>query len=166
MTSTSTPSSQILQAPYLREQRQFPFGNVGDLARQVDQAYIDIAAKVNLRTIGVFAVNFPVITGDIWYFQGETTRRQSFRQVYNFTAAGNIPHGIKPESIFSISPNSYGTYTDATGTNYYGVIFGTSVAIAGQVSFYVTSTNIVVLLGGGAPAIDSGFIVLEWISTL
>jgi hypothetical protein len=155
-------TTYLQQSPYLREQRQFPSNDLKDLARQTDQAYIDIASKVNARTIGVFATNFPVITGDQWYLRGQPEKQQTLRQVYEFTAAGNIPHGLNWNSISFISPKSYGEFTN--GTNYFGVIFGSSVAIAGQVSFYVTPTNIVVLSGAGAPAITSGTIILEWLS--
>jgi len=40
----------------------------------------------------------------------------------------------------------------------------TSRAIAGQISFYVDPTNIVILAGVGAPTITSGLIILEWLS--
>jgi len=44
------------QAPYLRDQRKFPH-DVQQLSEQVDNAYIDIASKVNSRTIGLFLCN-------------------------------------------------------------------------------------------------------------
>lgn len=152
----------LQQAPYLRNQRQFPNDDVKELSNQVDQAYIDIAGKVNQRIIGNYPVNFLSITGERWYFNGSTNPFQSLRQVYPFTAAGNIPHGLSWASVSSISPRSYGTFTDKT--NWYGCIYASNVAIAGQVSFYITPTNIVVLSGAGAPAITSGFINLEYIS--
>lgn len=157
----TTPTTNLQQMPYLRAQRQFPNGDLRELANQTDHAYIDIAAKVNERTIGIFAVNYPVITGNSWYLNGQSKKQQTLRQVYTFTAAGNIAHGVNFSSISQFVP-SYGTFTD--GTNWYGVIFGSSVAIAGQVSFYVTPTNIVVLSGAGAPAITSGSVILEWLS--
>ncbi len=75
---------------------------------------------------------------------------------------GNIPHGLNWSAVSKISHKSYGSYTD--GTNWYGVIYASSVAIAGQISFYVTPTNIVIVGGGGAPAITSEYVVLEYIS--
>jgi hypothetical protein len=152
----------LQQAPYLREQRQFPNDNLKDLSNQVDHAYIDIATKVNSRTIGIFANKFQIITGERWYLNGSSQSQQTLRQVYTFTAAGNIPHGINFAAITFISPVCYGSYTD--GTNYYGVIFASSVPIAGQVTFYVTPTNIVIQSGAGAPAITSGQIILTWLS--
>jgi len=155
-------SSDNLKAPYLRDQRQFPTTDAKLLAKQVDQAYIDIAAKVNRRSIGIYPKDFLSATGDRWFFAGSSKAQQSFRQIYTFTATGNIPHGLTWAEVSSISPNSYGSYTD--GTNWYGAIYAGSTAIAGQVTFYVTSSNIVVVGGAGAPAITSGTIVLEYIS--
>ena len=155
-------STSFQQSPYLREQRQFPDDEVKALSNQVDQAYIDIAYKVNTRTIGLFPTNFPAVNGEQWYLAGQPNRQQALRQVYPFTAAGNIAHGINFVTVSLISPNSYGTFTD--GTNWYGAIYASNVAIAGQVSFYVTSTDIVVLQDGGAPSITQGYIVLEWVS--
>lgn len=149
------------QSPFLRVQRKFP-ENQTDLVQEIDLAYVDIANAVNTRTIGLFPVSRTVITGEAWYVSSNR-KQQSQRQVFTFTAAGNITHSLG-NSLNQVSPNSYGQATD--GTNWYGVIFGSSVAIAGQYSFYVTTSQIVVLAGGGAPAITSGFIVLEWLTNV
>lgn len=148
-------------SPFLTSQRKFPHSNLSDLALQSDLAYIDVAQKMNLRVIGVFPVNFPVLTGETWFLTGQNLRQQTLRQVYTFTAAGNIAHGINFTSVSTFT-NCFGSFTD--GTNYYGAIYASNVAIAGQVSFYITPTNIVVLAGAGAPAIVTGVIVLTWLS--
>lgn len=149
------------QAPYLREQRQFPDEDLKALSVQVDTAYIDIAQKVNLRTIGIFTLNNPTITGESWFFMGSNQRQQTLRQVYTFTAAGNIPHNINWSSVSQFTKCT-GSYTD--GANWYGALYASSVAIAGQVTFYVTPMNIVVLVDGGAPVPTTGIIILEWLS--
>lgn len=152
----------LQQSPYLREQRQFPYEDVRQLSNQVDLAYIDIASKVNSRTIGIFGVNFPTITGEQWYLQGQPTKQQTLRQLYTFSGAGPILHGINWASVSQISAKSYGSYTDST--NWYGAIYASSIAIAGQVSFYVTPTSIVILRDAAAPVISTGTIILEWLS--
>jgi hypothetical protein len=151
----------LQQSPYLREQRGFPNDDLRSLANQVDHAYIDIAAKVNSRTIGVFALNFPLVTGEQWYLLGQPMKQQTLRQIYVFNAVGNIAHGINFVNVAAFT-KCQGSFTD--GVNYYGAIYASSVAIAGQVSFYITPTNIVVISGAGSPAIVSGVIVLEWLS--
>ena len=148
-------------SPFLTSQRKFPYENISDLALQSDLAYIDVAQKVNLRTIGVFPTNYPVLTGETWFITGSATRQQTLRQVYTFTGTGNIAHGINFASVSAFT-NPFGSFTD--GTNYYGAIYASNVAIAGQITFYITPTNIVVLAGGGAPAITRGIIVLQWLS--
>lgn len=151
----------LQQAPFLREQRQFPSEDIKSLANQVDQAYIDIALKVNARIVGTFAVGNALITGESWFLSGQPRRQQTLRQVFTFTGAGNLPHGINFASVSSFT-RGFGSYTD--GTNWYGVLFASSVAIAGQVSFYVTPTNVVVLVDGAAPAPTTGLLVIEWLS--
>lgn len=152
----------IQQSPYLRQQRNFPNDNLQALTVEIDKAYIDTAIKVNSRIIGRYAVNFSSVTGEEWFLAGQANKQQSLRQVYTFTSTGNIAHGINWASVALISPRSYGTFTD--GTNWYGAIYAGSTAIAAQVSFYVTSTNIMVVAGAGAPSITSGTIILEWLS--
>ena len=158
----TTPTNNLQVSPYLKGQWQFPYDDLRGLSHQVDIAYIDISSKVNARTIGTFAVNFPLVTGERWYLSGGSTPQQSLRQVYTFTGAGNIPHGINLAAVSQFTSKCYGSYTD--GTNWYGVIFASSVGIAGQVTFYITPINIVVLVDAGAPAVTSGTIVLEWLS--
>lgn len=115
--------------------------NVGGMTQLNGNTYTIIAISGNLVTINVDSTGFGAYT--------------SGGQAIN-------PHNINWASIAFISPRSYGTFTD--GTNWYGAIYASSTAIVGQVSFYVTPTNIVVLTGAGAPAITSGFINLEWVS--
>lgn len=157
------PFNQFHRQPYLKVQWKFPREDLRELASQIDIAYLDIATKVNNRIIGNFPINVLSVTGERWYFSGSSSAQQSLRRVYQFSGAGNIPHDLIWSDVSSISPKSYGTFTD--GTNWYGCIYASNVAIAGQISFYVTSTNIVILSGAGAPVITSGFIVLEYIST-
>lgn len=155
------PTTNLQQSPYLKEQWSFPFDNVRALTNQIDQAYIDIAQKVNARTIGIFANKFPLVTGNRWFLAGSSQSQLTLRQVYQFTAAGIIPHGINFVSV-SQFVQGYGSYTD--GTNYYGVIYATSVNIAGQVTFWVDPTNINVIVDGAAPVPVTGTIVIEWLS--
>jgi hypothetical protein len=155
-------ASIIQHSPYLRVQRNFPTDNLQALSIELDRAYCDTALKVNSRSIGIYPTNTPIVSGDQWFTTGGNTKQQSLRRIYPFSSSGNIAHGIPFTEVSFISPNSYGTFTD--GTNWYGTIYGSSTAIAAQVSFYVTSTNIIILAGAGAPPIISGYIHLEWVS--
>lgn len=148
------------QSPFLRNQRNFPQDSTQSLTVEINKAYIDIAQKVNDRTIGIFPLNSFVTTGNIWYLTGPTGRQPTLRQVYTFSAAGSIAHGINLSQIGGFV-QIYGTFTD--GTNWYPLPYVDIVA-ANQISVYVDPTNIVITNGGGAPSITSGYVVLEWLA--
>lgn len=148
----------INQIPFLRTSRNFPL-EPQPLAVEVNKSYIDIANAVNARTIGLFSTDVPSITGESWFISSR--RQQTLRQIYTFTGAGSIPHGINVPDIAGFT-RCWGSYTD--GTNWLGVIWTTTVGIAGQVTFYVSPTNIVITVDGAAPAVVSGTIILEWLS--
>lgn len=160
----TTPSNNIQFSPYLLEQWKFPTRDIKELAHEVDLSYVSIANATNNRVIGVTAENFSLTTGEKWFLTSGNTYQQSLRQVYTFSGAGNIAHNINWNGVSFISPRSYGTYTD--GTNWYGVIYSSSGGITNQVTFYVTSTNIVVAKDSAAPSITSGYILLEWTSQI
>lgn len=149
----------INQIPYLRTTREFP-EDLQQLTVQVNKSYVDIANAVNNRTIGLFPVNRPAITGESWFLI-RNQRQQTLRQVYTFTTTAPIDHDISVTDTNQFT-HCYGSYTD--GINSFGLFWGTSVAIAGQITFYVTSTQIVFLVGAGASALTNGKITLEWLS--
>ena len=156
----------VNQVAYLRTSREFQ-EDIHQLAIEVNRSYIDIANAVNNRTISIFPINRPAINGESWFIS-KNQRQQGLRQVYTFTSTADINIGFKLSSIAEFT-RFFGIYTDGTAS--YGLIPGTSVAIAGQISFYVTvngasttSDVIKFLVGAGAPALTSGKIVLEWIS--
>ncbi len=150
------------QSTFLRTSREFP-AELETLSFEVDKSYLDIANAVNNRIIGTFPINRSVVTGESWFVQ-RNQRQQSFRQVYTFTSTTTFPiaHGLNFSSIERFT-RLWGTFTDAAG-NWYGIIGASSVAIAGQLSFYVTPTNIVFLSGAGVPVMVRGSVVLEWLS--
>ena len=157
-----TTTTNLQFSPYLKTQWQFPNEDVRGLATQIDIAYIDISSKVNSRTVGIFSTGFPLVTGERWYLSGSSTGQQTLRQVYPFTAAGNIAHGINFAAITTLT-RIYGVFTD--GSVYYPLPYVDVVAANNQVNVVVNSTNIVITQGAGAPpAITSGYVVLEWLS--
>jgi hypothetical protein len=154
----------VNSAPYLREAREFP-EDARNLSFQANKAYLETANAVNQRTIGLYPANRPAITGNSYFFT--PNRQQSLRQIYSFTGTTDINLGFKLSTISGII-QGYGSYTD--GTSFYGLIFGTSVAVAGLVSFFITvntgstTTDLIRFeTGAGAPSLVSGSIVLEWI---
>lgn len=149
----------VNKVAYLRSTRTFP-NDIDELVFECDKAYLDTANAVNSRTIGIYPVNKPAITGNK-YFIVRNEGRQSLRKIYAFESFANIPHGINFNDI-EYQVAGYGNYTD--DINWYGIINGTSVLIPGQVVFYLTATDIVFVVDGSEPAISYGIIVLEWAS--
>ncbi len=149
----------INQNPYLRTSRNFPL-DLGELSVEINKSYIDIANAVNNRTISLFPTTRAAITGESWFLVNNR-RQQSMRQVYTFTSTAAIAHGLNFVQFDGFT-RLFGQFTD--GTNWYGLIAGSNVAIAGQVSFYIGPTNITFLSGAGAPVLTSGRLVLEWLS--
>lgn len=149
----------VNQVPFLRTSRNFP-EDQKMLTVEVNKSYVDIANAVNKRTIGTFPTNRPAINGESWFLTSNQ-RQQAFRQAFAFTTTASINHGIVISQIDRMVRN-WGEFTD--GTNWYGLIHATTVAIPGQITFYVTPTQIVFVIGAGAPSLTRGTVVLEWIS--
>lgn len=155
-------STNIQQSPYLRQQRNFPSDNIQALTVELDKAYVDTATKLNVRTIGTYAVNNPIVIGDQWYLQGQPQRQQVLRQVFQFTSSGSITHNINMATVSAFT-RIYGTFTN--GTNWYPLPYVDATSANNQVSISVSGTQIVISAGGGSPpVISSGFVVLEWLS--
>jgi|BogFormECP03_OM3_1039632.scaffolds.fasta_scaffold00001_24 hypothetical protein len=150
-----------LKVPYLRAQRNFPNEDLKTLSVEMDRSYIDIADKVNTRTIGIFPANFSVVTGEKWYIEGSTQSQQTLRQIYPIDGEGPYPHGID-FAEFGGFTRIYGTFTD--GTYWYPLPFVSVVNVTNQVNIYIDSTYIQVTEGAGSPTITSGFVILEWLA--
>lgn len=159
-------SNVVNQVAFLRTSREFPTDQ-GKLMQTLDKSYIDTSNAVNARTIGIFPTNRPAITGENWFLTGNQ-KQQALRQVYMFTTTADIPLGFKISTIAEFT-RLFGTWL--SGTSWFGLIAGSSVAIAGQLSFYLvvdgasTTTDLIRFASGaGVPALTSGKVVIEWIS--
>lgn len=154
----------VNQVAYLRSSREFP-SEIKQLSVEVFKTYTDIANKVNARTIGLFSINRPSITGESWFLtrtKNRGPRQQTFRQVYEINGTGNFPHGIVFGDIFGFT-RIYGTFTN--NTNWYPLPYVDVISATNQISIIVNPTNIVITAGAGAPpTIVSGFVVLEWLA--
>ena len=151
-------SPTIFRVSFLRTSRQFP-EDVKSLTLELNRSYTDTATAVNLRTIGIFPTNKFIGNGENWFLV-KNLRQEGMRQAYPFTNANPINHGITTNEIYGFT-RKFGEWTD--GTNFYSAISASDVGIAGQLTFYVTSTQII-FINNSAHAITNGQIVLEWIS--
>lgn len=147
-------------SPYLVDQRSFSKEG-DDLNQDLDKSYVDIANAVNSRTIGIYAINRPSVTGNQFY--PENVKLQSLRQIYVFTGTSAIPHGLTLSDVPYMA-NMEGYYYD--DTNWYGLMAASTTAITGQISFYLDETNINFVVDGAAPSLTKGMIILEWLSNI
>lgn len=159
--NSSSNSNIANSGNFLRTSRTFPTEPQA-LSVELSKSYIDIANEVNARISGIFGVGAMIITSEQWFLRGESGRQFTLRQVYIFSAVGSIPHGINTKNITGFT-RIFGSFTD--GTNFYPLPYVSTVA-SNQVQVVITPTNIVITAGGGAPAVVSGQIVLEWISEI
>lgn len=151
-------SNIVNQVSFIPTTRQFP-EEVKALSLELARDRVDIANAINSRTISIFPTTRPAINGESWFLQGNQ-RQIAFRQVYTFTSTTAIDHHIT-HVVPGQFIRCFGCYTD--GTNTFGLIYGNSSGVAGQIVFYVTSTQIV-FVGAGPPALQSGTIVLEYLA--
>lgn len=148
----------VNRSPFLRTSREFP-EDMHQLTVEINKSYVDIANVVNDREIGLYPSSRPAMSGQRFYVQGNQPQ-QGFRQIYTFTSSSSIDHGINVSNIFGFT-SIYGSFTD--GTNWYPLPYVNSTA-ANQIGVRISSTQIVFIVGGSAPTITKGVIVLEWIS--
>lgn len=155
----------VNQVAYLRTTREFP-EDIHQLCVEANKAYLDTANAVNARTIGIFPTNRPAITGEGWFFNNQ--KQQTLRQVYTFTSTASINHNINGTNGISTSSftRCWGSYVDSVNGDGNGIVWGTRVATPGLITFYLTTTQIVFVIGAGAPALSSGRITLEWLSAV
>lgn len=153
--------SFLQRSPYLREQREFPSDDLKMLARQSDQAYIDIAQKVNSRVIGSYALDTEIVTGEKWFVSGSAPK-QTLRKLFKISSTGSIPHGLNLSQTSGIT-KIYGTFTD--GSVWYPIPYVDATSTNNQIQVTIDTTNIILTAGGGSPpTISSGWITIEYLS--
>lgn len=151
----------LSETSFLRTSRNFP-DDLTRLSIEVDRSYIDIARNVNNRTIGFFTNNRSNVTGENWYFN-QNRRQQGLRQVYTWDDTKlTITHGINFLSLTNFV-RIWGTFFD--GTSWQTLPYVDVTAANNQINVRVTSTQIIITKGGGAPpTCSNGLIILEWIA--
>lgn len=148
------------KTPFLRTSRDFP-EDAKMLSIEIDKTYLDIANAVNVRTIGVFPSNKPVVTGESWfYFKNQ--KQQSLRQIYNLSSLASFSHGLQFNSIANFSKIT-GTLFD--GTDYYPLPYVSPTA-TDCIGLSVTDMQVVITAGATAPTFSRGLIILEWLSNV
>lgn len=148
-----------MSAPFVATYRQFPTDDPHNLERQLVNFHTQVAAAVNNRTISTFQTNI-IPNGERWFPSSGVVLRDGNRLVVQvadgtLTVAHNIPK-------INLVTRLYGTFYD--GTNWWPLPYVDVTAANNQINIKVTSTNVVVTKGAGAPpAISTGIVVVEWV---
>lgn len=135
-----------------------------ELINRLNKAYEDMATRLNSKEIGIYDL-VEVLTGQQWFTSGDPQKkRQTFRKVFEFGAIAPgillvIPHGITGIVAFT---HIYGTCITVT-PEYRPLPYVDIINVTNQILLKCDPTNIVVGNGGTAPAITSGFVVLEYL---
>lgn len=150
----------VNQAPFIRTSRQFPT-EAQALSVELDRSYLDIAATINDRVIGLFPTVKAAQTGETW-FLSKNQKQYSFREVYQFSDGNlTIPHGLNLQSITNFT-RIFGSFY--TGSLWVGLPYVDVTSATNQVTVTIDATNINIVKGSGAPAIQNGIVVIEWIT--
>lgn len=151
------------KSPYMPLQRNFPYDNLQALAIEIDAFHILAALNINAREIGTYAVNSQTVTGQQWYLNGEVNKQQTLRQIYSITSGSSFNHNINFATVTSFTTITGIGYD---GTNYFPLPYVSPFSAADCIGLFVTSTQVMIVVGAGAPTITSGIITLEWISQI
>ena len=155
-------TSRVQQSPFLREQRNFPAESIQAFSLEVDRAYVDIAQKVNTRTIALFGNQNIIVTGERWFLANQSEGKQTQRFLLQFSSAGSFIHNLDLLTSLGVTKIT-GTFTD--GTNWYPLPYVSATNVTDQVSIVVTQTSIIITAGSTAPSITSGFVIVEFLSS-
>ena len=129
--------------------------------------YENVANAINQREIGMYSVAEIQNGQQFFSTSGDNTKfRQGFRKVFQLgaVAAGATDtqaHGITGATLYY---HLYGgIITDVV--DYRPLPYVDEATLTDQVSLKVVGANIVVINGATAPAITSGYIILEYLKT-
>lgn len=159
----------VNQSPYLKTSREFP-EEVDELVVEINKSYVDVAAAVNNRTIGIFPTRKSAVTGESWFLT--TQRQQTFRQIYNFGPIGvgaelDILTGITGFTQFT---RIYGTVV-TVGNSWRPLPYIDNITLTAGITLLVDldgmgRNQIRIVNGAAAPSITQGLVVLEWLAAV
>lgn len=159
-----------MSSSFVQLYRQFPTSDPANLQRELIDFHTQTNVAVNQRTIGNFQLH---VGGDIdsapngerWFpvasqsLASPLKLRDGFRLVVQVSdAVLTVNHNIP---LINQATRLYGTFFD--GTSWQVLPYVDVVAAANQIRISVTSTQVVVVKGAGAPSISSGLVIFEYL---
>lgn len=155
-----------MTSPILPVYRDFPVDDEQNLQKQLVNSYSQSANAINQRTIGTFPLHVvgaddSITNGERWFpASGQQRLRDAFRIVVQVSDATlTVNHNIP---LINMGTRLYGTFFD--GTNWWPLPYVDVAAVVNQINIRVSSTQIIVTKGAGAPpAIVQGTVVFEYL---
>lgn len=154
-----------MTSPFLATYKEFPVEDDHNLQKQLVNSYSDLSIAVNNRIIGTFQTNV-IPNGERWFPIGSQElispqRLRDGNRLVVQVADGNltIAHGI---TLINQVTRLYGAFFD--GTLWWPLPYVDLTAVNNQINVKVSTTQIIVTKGAGAPpSISSGVVVLEYL---
>ena len=155
MSSSSSP----LSTPFLPTYTTFSRDNEQFLI-QLTNLYLQMALAINAKIIGNYET-FETPTGSYFFPVATTVRRQVFRKCFTFDDSSLIfDHGIANLASCTLIQG-----TAVTTVPSFIPIPYTNTTAANQIQVDVTSTQVIITRGGGAPTLVSGLLILEYLKS-
>jgi hypothetical protein len=149
-------SSQTIQTTFVPTFKNYTLDNE-QMQGVLQSSHTEMANAVNNRTISTYDL-VEIQNGNQFFSDQPQKKRQAFRKVFQVSDANlTFNHNITGAVIF-YKISGGGT----NGTIFFPLPY-VSTTLANQIQLDVTSTQVIVTKGGGAPAITSGIIVLEYL---
>lgn len=153
-----------MTSPFVPIYRQFPTDDAHNLEKQLVNFHNQTNTAVNNRTVSTFQTDI-IPNGERWFptaAQSSTPQRlrDGFRLVVQVSdAVLAVNHNI---TMINQVTRLYGAFFD--GTQWWPLPYVDVVAANNQINVKVTTTQIIVTKGAGAPpAITLGIVVLEYL---
>lgn len=145
----------------LNENKQFTQEDFPSFLNSFNETYLQIATQVNRKVFGYISTQ-QVMTGKQWFVDPQNYK-MIYRKRFDFTtiaqgATETIAHGL---SGFTKIVKRYGEVI--TAADYRPIPYMSVSNVNLGIEINNDSTNITIVNGAAAPAITSGFVVLEYI---
>lgn len=157
MTSQSNSNSLIKSSEYFPDDSK-------ELRIKLTEMYSKISSSLNYKENGLYDLSEQLTGQQFYNLTNINNKRSSFRKTFPFDAisAGlglNIDHGIT--GITQCTFIGGCCITDMP--DFRSIPWSSAIDVTNNISVRVTSTQIIINNGAGAPNIVSGFITLEYL---
>lgn len=163
-----------MSTPFVPVYRQFPANDAHNLEKQLVNQSVQFANAINNRTVSNFQLHVDgdsqmLPNGERWFptaAQSTTPQRlrDGFRLVVQVSDTPTVVLAVN-HNITQINQVTrlYGAFFDSVNSVWLPLPYVDVLAAANQIGLKVSSTQIIVTKGAGAPSISNGIVVLEYL---